>query len=99
MATHGGVFGQSSRLVVDLANTDVVLGVQWLITFGKISTNYQTLETGFRDSEGKKTVLRGMSTRAPRTMSTKRMERIFKHGEATYATECVITTRRGLSSQ
>ena len=36
--------------VVDLADTDVVLGVQWLITSGKISTNYQTLEMGFKDS-------------------------------------------------
>jgi hypothetical protein len=71
--------------VVDLANTDVVLGVQWLITLGKISTNYQTLEMGSRDNEGKKIVVRGMSTRAPRIMSTKRMERIFGHGEATDA--------------
>jgi hypothetical protein len=39
--------------VVDLAGTYVVLGVQWLITLGKISTNYQTLEMGFRYSEGK----------------------------------------------
>jgi hypothetical protein len=35
--------------VVDLSDTDVVLGVQWMITFGKITTNYQTLEMGFRD--------------------------------------------------
>jgi hypothetical protein len=77
--------------VVDLFDTDVVLGVQWLITLGNISTNYQTLEMGFRDSEGKKVVLRGMSIGAPRTVSTKRMERIFRHGEVAYATECVIT--------
>ena len=30
--------------VVDLADTNVVLRVQWLITLGKISTNYQNLE-------------------------------------------------------
>jgi hypothetical protein len=48
--------------LVDLADIDVVLGVQWLITLGKISTNYQTLEMGFRDNEGKKIVPRGMST-------------------------------------
>jgi hypothetical protein len=52
--------------VVDLSDTDVVLGVQWLITLGKITTNYQTLEMGFRDSDGKRIVLRGMSTGAPR---------------------------------
>jgi hypothetical protein len=35
--------------VVDLSDTDVVLGAQWMITLGKITTNYQTLEMGFRD--------------------------------------------------
>jgi hypothetical protein len=29
--------------VVDLSEVDVVLGVQWMITLGKITTNYQTL--------------------------------------------------------
>jgi hypothetical protein len=48
--------------VVDLSDTDVVLGVQWMITLGKITTNYQTLEMGFRDHDGKKVFLRGMST-------------------------------------
>jgi hypothetical protein len=71
--------------VVDLSDTDVVLGVQWMITLGKITTNYQTLEMGFRDQDGKKVVLIGMSIRAPRTISTKRMERIFRHGEVAYA--------------
>jgi hypothetical protein len=51
--------------VVDLSDTDVVLGVQWLITLGKITTNYQTLEMGFRDTDGKRIVLRGMSTEHP----------------------------------
>jgi hypothetical protein len=78
--------------VVDLSDTDVVLGVQWMITLGKITTNYQTLEMGFRDRDGKKVVLRGMSTGAPRTVSAKRMERIFRHGEVAYAAECLITT-------
>jgi hypothetical protein len=59
--------------VVDLSDTDVVLGVQWMITLGKITTNYQTLEMGFKDQDGKKVVLRGMSTGAPRTVSTKRI--------------------------
>jgi hypothetical protein len=79
---------------VDLSDTDVVLGVQWMITLGKITTNYQTLEMGFRDHDGKKVVLRGMSTRAPRTVSAKRMERIFRHGEVAYAPECLITTQK-----
>jgi hypothetical protein len=55
-------------------------------------TNYQTLEMGFRDSEGKRILLRGMSIGEPRTVSTKRMERIFRDGEVSYALECLITT-------
>jgi hypothetical protein len=85
--------------VVDLSNTNVVLGIQWLITLGNIYTNYQTLEMGLKDSEGKKIVLRGMSIGAPRIVSAKRMERIFRYGEVAYATECVITMRRDLSNQ
>jgi len=64
-----------------------------MVTLGKITTNYQ-LEMGFRDSDGKRVVLRGMSTGAPMTVSTKRMERIFRHGEVAYAVECLITTQK-----
>jgi hypothetical protein len=80
--------------VVDLLNAYVVLGVQWMITLGKITTNYQTLEMGFRDQDGKKVFLRGMSTGEPRIVSSKRMERIFIHGEVAYAVECLITTQK-----
>jgi hypothetical protein len=71
--------------VVDLSDTNVVLGFQWLITLEKITTNYQTLEMGFRDNDGKRVVLRGMSTRAPRIVLAKRMERIFRHGEVAFS--------------
>jgi hypothetical protein len=73
--------------VVDLLDTDVVLGVQWMITLGKITTDYQTLEMGFRDQDGKKVVLRGMSIGEPKIVLAKRMERIFIHGEVAYAAE------------
>jgi hypothetical protein len=65
-----------------------------MITLGKISTNYQTLEMGFRDQDGKKVVLRGMSTGAPRIVSSKRMERIFRHGAVAYVTKFLITTQK-----
>jgi hypothetical protein len=80
--------------VVNLSDIDVVLGVQCLITLGNIYTNYQKLEMGFRETKGKKIVLRGMSTRGPRTVSKKRIERIFRHGGVAYAVECVITMQR-----
>jgi predicted secreted protein len=70
-----------------------------MITLGKITTNYQTLEMGFREQDGKKDVLRGMSIGAPRKVSTKRMERIFIHGEVSYAAECLITTHKDLEGR
>jgi hypothetical protein len=85
--------------VVDLPDTDVVLGVQWMITSSKITTNYQTLEMEFTDSDGKRVFLRGMSTGAPKTLSTKRMERIFRHGEVEYAAKCLITMRKDSKGQ
>jgi hypothetical protein len=82
--------------VVDLSDTDAVLGVQWLYSLGEIGFNYQTLTMSFKDTKGSKVVLRGMSTRAPRTVSAKRMERIFRHRDVAYVVECLITTRRDL---
>jgi hypothetical protein len=80
--------------VVELSDTDVLLGVLWMITLGKITTNYQTLEMGFRDQDGKKVFLRGMWIGEPRIVSTKRMERIFRHGEVAYAAKFLITTQK-----
>jgi hypothetical protein len=90
----GNYIVRDTFYVVDLSDTDVVLGVQWMITLGKITTNYQTLEMGFKDHDEKKVVLRGMSTGAPRIFLAKRMERIFRHREVAYADECLITTQK-----
>jgi hypothetical protein len=80
--------------VVDLSNTDVVLGVQWLYSLGEIRFNHQMLTMSFKDAGGSRVELRGMSTRAPQAVSTKRMERIFHHDDVAYAAECLITTRK-----
>jgi hypothetical protein len=58
----GNYIVRDTFYVVDLFDTDVVLGVQWMITLGKITTNYQTLEMGFKDRDRKKVFPRGMST-------------------------------------
>ena len=43
--------------VVDLSDTDVVLGVQWLYSLGEIGFNYQTLTMSFRDASGSRVAL------------------------------------------
>jgi hypothetical protein len=65
-----------------------------LYSLGEIGFNYQTLTMSFRDASGLRVVMRGMSTGAPQTVSTKRMERIFRHDDVSYAAECLITTRK-----
>jgi hypothetical protein len=49
---------------------------------------------GFMDSDGNRIILRGISTGAPRIVSTKRMKRIFRHEEVAYAAECLITSQK-----
>ena len=38
--------------MVDVADMKVVLGVQWMYSLGKYSTNYQTMEMKFTGAEG-----------------------------------------------
>jgi hypothetical protein len=63
--------------VMDLPDTNIILGVQWLSTLGPITTNYKTMEMSFIDEIGKKVVLRGMTDNTPRVVTAKRMEAIF----------------------
>jgi hypothetical protein len=38
--------------VMDLPNTNIILGVQWLSTLGPITTNYKTMEMSFVEEGG-----------------------------------------------
>lgn len=58
--------------VVDVSDTDMVLGVQWLHSLGEYTTNYQTMELKFKH-EGKEVVLKGLSRNGPMVVSAKRM--------------------------
>ena len=69
--------------VVDVPDTSIVLGVQWLYSIGKYSTNYQTLEMEFLAPGGKRVVLRGMPNEASGSATAKGMTTIFRHGDMT----------------
>jgi hypothetical protein len=60
--------------VVELPDTNIILGVQWLVSLGKHYVDYQAMELEFRTTDDKKVVLRGMSNDAPRIVSAKQME-------------------------
>ena len=77
--------------VMDLPDTNIILGVQWLSTLRPITTNYNTMEMSFTEEGGQKIVLRGMIGNIARVVTTKRMEAIFQREEIVYAVECRIS--------
>jgi hypothetical protein len=78
--------------VMDLPDTNIILGVQWLSTLGPITTNYKTMEMSFVEEGGHKVVLRGMTGNSARVVTAKRMEAIFRREEIVYAVERKIST-------
>ena len=57
--------------VVDIPDTNVILGVQWLITLGKVTTDWETLQMEWVDRKrGKTQMIKGMHTYPSHTTST-----------------------------
>jgi hypothetical protein len=79
--------------MMDLPDTNIILGVQWLSTLGPITTNYKTMEMSFTEEGGKKVVLRSMSGNTARVVTAKRMEAIFRREDIVYVVECRISVR------
>jgi hypothetical protein len=78
---------------MDLLDTNIILGVQWISTLGPITTNYKTMEMSFVEEGGQKVVLRGITGNSSRVVTAKRMESIFRREEIEYAVECKVSTR------
>ena len=57
--------------VVDIPDTNIILGVQWLSTLGPITTNYKTMEMSFNMENGKRVTLKGVTREAPRVVTDK----------------------------
>jgi hypothetical protein len=77
--------------VMELPDTIVIFGVQWLSTLGAITANYKTMEMSFNGENVKRVTLREMSGNAPRVVTTKHMEAIFKREDIVYAAKCLIS--------
>ena len=69
--------------VVDIPDTNMILGVQWLITLGKVTTDWKTLEMEWDDEKtGRHEKIRGQHTYSPQTVSAHRMEAVFRKGDS-----------------
>jgi len=55
--------------VVDILDTNMILGVQWLITLGKVTMDWKTLEMEWDDEKtGRHEKIRGQHTYSPQTV-------------------------------
>eukprot|EP00253_Pinus_taeda_P027576 PITA_27576 len=76
--------------VVDIPNTNMILGVQWLSTLGKVTTDWKTLEMEWDDEKtGRHEKIRGQHTYPPQTVSAHRMEAVLQKGHI----ECAVELR------
>eukprot|EP00253_Pinus_taeda_P004466 PITA_04466 len=74
--------------VVDIPNTNMILGVQWLSTLGKVTTDWKTLEIEWDDEKtGRHEKIRGQHTYPPQIVSAHRMEAVFRKGDVEWAVE------------
>jgi hypothetical protein len=78
--------------VIDLPDTNIILGVHSLSTFGPITTNYKTMEMSFIEEGGWKVGLRGMTGNAAKVVTANRMEAIFRRDEIVYTAKCRVAT-------
>ena len=67
--------------VVDIHDTNVILGVQWLITLGKVTTDWETLQMEWVDRKsGKVQIIKGMHTYPSHTISTQKKNMDLRSG-------------------
>ena len=59
--------------VVDILDTNEILGVQWLITLGKVTTDWEALQMEWVDKKsGESQIIKGMDTYPSDTNSTQK---------------------------
>eukprot|EP00253_Pinus_taeda_P017847 PITA_17847 len=74
--------------MVDIPDTNMILGVHWLITLGKVTTDWKTLQMEWEDQKtGRHEKIRGQHTYPPQTVSAHRMEAVFRKGDVEWAME------------
>ena len=81
-----------SFYVVDVDDTNFVLGLNFFYSIGEHTINYQTPEMKFQDSKGVLRVVRGQHTYPNQVVNCNSMRYILWHGDIEWATECNITS-------
>ena len=92
--TLGNYNMTNSFYVVSVDDTNVVLGVRWIYSIGKYTTDYRAMEMEFQGQDGKREVLRGMNTYPPKPVSSQRIEDVLRQGDIEWSAECFVTFRK-----
>jgi hypothetical protein len=79
--------------MVDVPDTNVVLGVQWIYSIGRYTTDQRTVETEFTGPNGKKVVIRSIHQYLLKIVSSHNMEEVMRHGDIEWVVECFISHR------
>lgn len=81
--------------MVDVPDTNVVLGFQWLYYIGSYTTNQRSMEMKFTDSKnGKNVVLSTMHQYPPKIVPSNSMEVVLQSGEIEWEVEFFITDNK-----
>ncbi|XP_059065756.1 uncharacterized protein LOC131857345 [Cryptomeria japonica] len=75
--------------VVQMGNTDLVLGMKWLHELGKFTLDLQEMEMSFTIDE-KTHVLKAIKDSNFRMITLRRMERLVHHDQTEWAAKCMI---------
>lgn len=68
--------------VVNIPDTNMILGVQWLITLGKVMIDWKALEMELDDEKtGRHEKIQGQHTYLPQIFSAHRMDAVFRKGD------------------
>jgi hypothetical protein len=94
--TMGNYSMTNDFFMVDVLDTNVVLGIQWLYSIGRYTTNQRTMEMEFTGPDGKKVVLRAMHQYPPKIVSSHSMEAFMRHGDIEWVVECFISNKEPL---
>ena len=80
--------------VVNVADTNMVLGVQCLYFIVENSMNYKIPQISFKDDEGKRVVLKCMNTSPSQVIFSNSMRSNLRHGDIEWDVECHITSSK-----
>ena len=78
--------------MVDVADSNVVLGLKWMYYMGENSVNDQIPEMKFQESTGVLRVVRGQHTYPKQVVNCNIIRSILRHGDIERHVECYITS-------